>query len=425
MPGQLHSILAPFLVQLVGPLTRGIGRVGRLGLFLDAAQPDEKSPATGPRMPNLIQDRPPRKIDADERQDDLLTALLAEGADRLLANAGGAELRAVDVAGVRVPLAVCPDTSPRASILQPTAHYLDYPSIEIAKVSSFWTESRLKLATQPLRQLFKIGGIDRVAYLNHWLTTAAPPIRASTAELRRSFAEIAGDYPGHAVVIPNVVPALHGDYPNRLEAAGCLLIPSRVVWIYDPAKSRLGSAFQNRRHSMNKARRARESLAPGMVGRKELCRRLDEVHRLYRELYIDRYSRLNPQYTETFFARLIESPAIEATGWVDPDDRLEMFSLDRTVEGAMVWSVKGHSLEAVRPRRLNGACFGHYIVRADAEGGPSNWGGGSGQFKRQRGAEPAQEFDAVYLRHLKKGRRMPWQILRRLRRVKASLSLSA
>lgn len=364
-------------------------------------------------------ERPATPVLAASSRAELLTSLIDAGADRLMVNANGALLRMYSIAGQQVPVAVCPDTRPRAAILSPTAHYLDYPIDEIGKASKFWTPGLLRVATQPLRQIFKVGQLDRVAYINHSLMLGVPPINGEVAQLEALMDEVADDYPRHALVFSNIVPAMHPGYAEQLRTLGCLFIPSRVNWVYDPNQPRAGGSFESIRARISKGRRALARLHENRIGRDGLLQRLSEVQHLFEALYIDKHSRLNPHYTEAFFRRVIASDAIEATGWIGPNGNLEAFNVQLFVDGVLIWSVKGHDLEAMKSRRLNEVVFAHNLEAAERSGCWSSWGGGTGDFKRGRGAEPAQEFDAVFLDHLPAWRRAPWHLLHRLRAIKA------
>lgn len=348
-----------------------------------------------------------------------LEALAAGGVGAFLDNAPGLSVELLRIGAQAVPVVASDGKGRRAALFSPRGHYLEYPIHEIARSSPRWTQGRLRAALSPLALLLRLGRIDRVVYVNHWLLVGGPTLRLDRGQLAELVADLRRRYPRHALVFSGIVPSLAPRFCGDLLTLGGRAVQSRVVHLLDPGRSLSGRAWKKVRGTRN----ADEALARANQHRRVddpavLAGHAGRMRDLYAQLYLEKYAgELNPPYRPAFFELVLRSGIFSAVGWMR-DGVLEAFNLHLAHDGAIGWSLCGYDRSEPVSRGLFRLAAGEDIDAARRGDLVLNWGGGNCDFKRFRGAEPAFEYDLVFDRHLTPDRRLPWWLLQRGRAYK-------
>jgi len=127
---------------------------------------------------------------------------------------------------------------------------------------------------------------------------------------------------------------------------------------------------------------------------------------LYRKLYLDKYTWLNPVYTAGFVAEAQKSGLLSFVGLRSRDGQLDgfigFFERGDTFTAPLVGYDTGLPAETALYRRLMALA----LRRARQTRRLYNMSAGAGAFKRHRGGVAALEYMMVYDRHLGLARRM-------------------
>jgi len=349
---------------------------------------------------------------------DYLEAIAARGVGTYMANGRGLVVTLRTVGERTVPMLVSDGRPGKAAAASPTAHYIAYPLHELGRVRGPVARLGLRGAARSAEAVLRRAGFDRVVLVNHWLFPSAQPLPPDRAALANLLSASERSWPGHAIVVPGVVPALSADLARTLIGLGGRVVPSRVVHLQRPGRAWPGGALRGIRHNRNADFALHGRHAPRMTTDPDLlAAQADRLCVLYRSLYLERHpARLNPQFTAEFFRLLVVSGAFEVRGWTGSDGNLIAFNVRLIRDGVIWWTIGGY--DTTLPRSL-----GPYrliatddVVVVEERGLVLNQGGGNGDFKRRRGAEPAAEIEIVFHRHLPRHRRLPWQALERARR---------
>ena len=365
----------------------------------------------------------PRPIEPD-RQADLasarayLEAVAARGVGAYLVNGRGLQLILATLGERTVPILVSDGRPGKPAMASPTAQHFGYPLHEIGRASGTLARLGLDLAARSVAAALHGAGFDRVALVNHWLFPSAQPLPADAAALTGLLATVRRRWPGHAVVLPGIVPALSGDLSRVLVGLGGRAVPSRVVHLQRPGRPLRGKAMRSIRHNRNADFAVHERHAARMTtDRALLASRAERLCALYGSLYLERHpARLNPQFTPEFFRLLVVSGAFEIRGWTGGDGDLIAFNVRLVRDGVIWWTIGGYDTRLPRSLGLYRLIATDDIVAAEERGLLLNQGGGNGDFKRRRGAEPTVELEIVFDRHLPRHRRLLWQALEGVRR---------
>jgi hypothetical protein len=356
-------------------------------------------------------DRVPWPADADgDYARRVLTPLVREGASKYIANVN-AEVRVLVAGPLVLPVAVVDGPSQMSHpsyVVSPTSHYVDYAKREVEL--ELHDRPLLRRVIPPLlecfRPLLRWGQIEKAVYVNNWLLSTnlyphCPPetLLALHALLRKTF-------PRHALVFRSVNRELNGELGKELRAVGYRAIFSRQVYLLDPRTGahRHKKSFQKDR---GLARRTPYAWIDASALADGDCPRLK---RLYDDLYIDKYSPYNPQFTEEFFRESLRS------GWLELwamkcEGRIDGVLGFVRRQGVMTTPLIGYDRSLPEERGLYRLISLKLIEEAGRRGLVLHQSSGASKFKMHRGSEASIEYSYVFDRHLPHRRRLPWQVL--------------
>lgn len=283
-----------------------------------------------------------------------------------------------------------------AWVCSPLTTYYRYALEEIQRKLHPLLSKPLALLCNACGQALDRARIDRAVALNNWLlsTNLYPLLQLQPlaglvdAALRR--------WPGHALWFRSLNAEQNGDWLDALRTLGFELIPSRQVYLF----SDLHAAARQHENLKRDLRLLRETPLQ-CVDQPVLC---DEdyirIADLYGRLYLEKYSRLNPQYTPRFMQRWHQAGLLKFKLFKDTDDTLQavvgMFRQGSTITAPIV----GYNTDLPRSLGLYRLLMASVFEEAMATGATVNLSAGAAHFKRLRGGRPAIEYSAVLTRHL-------------------------
>jgi hypothetical protein len=335
-----------------------------------------------------------------------LEGLLRSGPSRYIDNAR-VEMTAVRIDGTVLPLVLGNPELRNADSCSPYSHYVRYTLEELLKRNP-------DLPAWPLRVLFGAYGaglracsVDRVLYLNNWLFATNPHQELDADQLRRLTEFLCARCPGHALVQRSINPRLHPHYRDALTAAGFRMVRSRVVYLLDPRSERFGSSSNVKLDLQLLERSPYEVIGGEAIGESEVPR----LAGLYRSLYLDKHSGLNPGLTEDFFALTLRGKDLQCRA-LKQAGRIDGFIMSFERGGVLTGAFIGYDRGLPRELGLYRQLVALLIAEARDRGMLLNLSAGAAVFKSLRGAYPVIEYDAVYDRHLSPRRRLAWWLLR-------------
>lgn len=344
-----------------------------------------------------------------------LTDLVLDGPEAFMSNARGVDASIIRVGSTVVPLLISDGRRGKASCLSAIGHHVLYPIDEIAKQHGRFWKPTLRLFLAPLLAAFRIGRLDKIAYLNHWLVTGAPPLRFDAPTWAALLRFVAERYPDHAVLVPDILPEEETALCARLEAAGAQAVPWRTVCVLDPEHlTDVHSPRTVHKHwqvcrSLLRRAQARQ------VGADTARAQVPRLAALYQDVYRKRHNILNPDYTDRFFAKAVSAWCFEFVGWVDERGTIEAFQIIWWHDKRLLWAAFGVDLARARERYLYPLSMAYVVEETRRLGRIMNWGAGSASFKIFRGARTCRQVEFAYCRHLPWHRRAVWAFLRGFR----------
>lgn len=305
-------------------------------------------------------------------------------------------------------------TLPNSYVVSPLTAYNDYAQYEVAQLGSPWLTTPLRHVIGLLGQGLARARIDRIVHVNNWLlSTNLYPPNWQGDDLPQITRQLVESFPDHVIGFRSLNRHSNRRLIERLLALGYLAIPSRQVYLFD-ARAGKESAFLQRRDTRNDARllaRTDYAQIPGDALKEDDFAR---IAHLYKQLYLEKYSPLNPQF-DTAWLR-----AGQRDGWLQ---LTALRSAQGRIDAVLGWISNSDILttpvvgyDTALPQKLGLYRLISQISLEEAARRRClfNMSAGAAHFKRMRGGVPEMEYNLVYVGHLDPARQRTWRILGRL-----------
>ena len=298
-------------------------------------------------------------------------------------------------------------------VCSPHSQYVQYAAYELSRLGCPLLEAPLQGLLAGAGAAFRRASLDRVVIVNNFLlSTNLYPRSWDGADAEELVASLVARYPGHAVLFRSVNARQNPALLAAFRGAGARLLASRVVWHYDGS----AAAFTRTANYRRDVHLLEENRAWQIVGPGDICAAdMESFARLYEQLYVEKYTALNPRYTAGYFARCHEERLLRFQGlrerttgqWLGV---LGIFERD----GVLTAPVVGYDTTLPQSLGLYRAVIALVLRETARRGALLNLSAGAGSFKQLRGGVPCAEFTAVFDAHLPRARRWPWWVLETL-----------
>ncbi len=136
-----------------------------------------------------------------------------------------------------------------------------------------------------------------------------------------------------------------------------------------------------------------------------------DIERLYRKLYVGKYTPLNPQYTNRFVSEMHKSGLLRLFGLRAKNGSLVGVSALSQIGQVLTQPIVGYDTSLPQKLGLYRMLMAHAYETAQREKLTLNISAGASRFKRNRGFHTTIEYTAVYADHLSRRRRIALKIL--------------
>ncbi len=324
----------------------------------------------------------------------------AAGTQALIANAA-CEVVLLRAGDVRLPVTVDDGTHGRSYVSSPHSTYVLYPRDEIALMGLGGVRYAAEGVLAVLAGLLRLSRLNRAVHLDNWLLSTNLHGNWNGAGLAGMRALLAARFPDHFVIIRSLDA---WTCPALLEAAradGWTLLPARQVWVTDD----LNRNWRPRSHTKADVRALRRSGLTAEQASAIAGPDAARIAELYHQLYVGRYSAINPLFTPAFIAMSAATGLLRYCLLRDDTGVIMAFAALRSAGGIGTVPLMGYDI--ARPQsealyRMASWCAADLALR---DGLRFHGSAGASQFKRNRGAHGVIEYMAVDGRHLSAPRR--------------------
>lgn len=329
-----------------------------------------------------------------------VAAFRAHGTPALIANAA-CEVMLLRDGDIRLPVTSDDGRRGLSYVSSPHSTYVLYPRDEIALMGLGGVRPAAEAVLGLIAGLLRVTRLNRAVHLDNWLLSTNLHGDWDGTGLARMRAALAERFPDHFTILRSVDPWTCPALFDAVRADGWTLLPARQVWVTDD----LARDWRPRSHTKADARMLRRSglmlERPARIAERDAVR----IAELYRQLYVERYSAINPLFTPRYIVTSAETGLFEYNLLRDDAGTVLAFAALRSAGGVGTVPLMGY--DTSRPQEEALYRIASYAAADLAMTRALRFHGSAGasQFKRNRGARGVIEYMAVDGRHLSAARR--------------------
>ena len=351
-------------------------------------------------MNSLTSLLPPRQL-ADALW--LLTAR-SRGGQHWVSNSH-CQIDSIAIAGHNIPVSLLEYSGWQESyVSSPRSTWLRYAQQEAIRQlpqTNTWLNkamtSAIQLASCPISALLKGARLDRAAIIgNHLISTNLYPAW-SHQDMLETTMQLAGKYPERPLLMRNICPAVHPELHQILNKLGWHMIPSRMVYLCDPQEN----SVWKHNHVKQDARLLLQSEVEIVLQDAIRPSDLIDLRKVFRQLFIDKHSHLNPDFSPAFFELCLETSFLELIGLRWQGQWVGVLGLYAHPESGWITTpLIGYDTSLPQELGLYRRLMAILLQQAKQRHLRLHYSSGAARFKRARGGTAALEYSAVYTQHL-------------------------
>ncbi|MGX5842569.1 GNAT family N-acetyltransferase [Mesorhizobium sp. ArgA1] len=317
------------------------------------------------------------------------------------------KVEAFEIAGRSFPLTLNDaEGAPNCYICCPSSAYIDYAIDETRNfVSSPLLQKAIRVLIGLCAPLVRASGLDHQVQVNNWLYSTNPVPQLDRKAISAIRDDLTTRFPDRSIVIRSLNETADPWTIAALKQEGFRLLAARQVYIF----AGRGSAMSN---DMKRDRKRLRTTPFETVGNADFTEAdYARCEALYRMLYLDKYTPLNPHYTARYIGEMHRRGVLKLAGLRRPGGELVAVTAlsknGRTLTQPIVGYDTGLPVSEGLYRMMMALAQDH----AMAHGLFFNMSAGAAAFKRLRGAVATVEYNAVYVGHLPRHQRVAVRIM--------------
>ncbi|MEP1229457.1 MAG: hypothetical protein ABJG88_02155 [Litorimonas sp.] len=263
-----------------------------------------------------------------------------------------------------------------------------------------WTPL-LKMLISWIDKCLRWADINRIIHVDNWLLSTNLHGNWSGADLPDIRKFITDKFPNHILAVRSVDTWSSPELLNAAQSDGWTLLPSRQIWVTNDMKR-----WKQKNSTRNDARLLRNSSLE--IGPITSLRRGDaaRIADLYHQLYVGKYSPLNPIFTKDYVRTTFESGLFHYHGARAQDGKLMAVCGSFERGGILTPPIVGYDTNRSKKDGLYRIACYLFNQHCLDKGFRLNGSAGASDFKKCRGALPVTEYSAIYVNHLSRKRRI-------------------
>jgi hypothetical protein len=283
-----------------------------------------------------------------------------------------------------------------AWVCSPKSTYADYAAEEAERYLLPLLNKPNKWLFRQVREWLERSDIDQVVTINNWLLSTNIYPALTSVPLEAMIRSARERWPGHALWFRSLNQSENSDWLTALANQGFQLIASRQVYLYQSMASLLAKHVNLKRDLALLKKTDLKRVYDAEFSDSDYSR----IAHLYKQLYVEKYSKLNPKYNAEFMRYWHQAGLLKFDGF--RNERGELLAVIGVFrQGSMITApIVGYDTglpQSMGLYRLVTACAyeaalqNHYCL---------NFSAGASYFKRLRGGIATIEYSAVYSAHL-------------------------
>ncbi|PLS19246.1 GNAT family N-acetyltransferase [Bacillus sp. M6-12] len=290
------------------------------------------------------------------------------------------------------------------------SHYISYAIEELYLLKQPLLEKGLTHLIKGAGHFLKGTEINKVIYVNNWLFSTNLQVDLTPTQIKRIVAFLISKFPEHMIVFRSLSDYLHPKLISSFKGNGFKELASRQVYIAKPwnqlTKKEKGSLKGDRKQIEKHGYELIEEIEPTHEN-------IQQIHSLYNELYINKYSNYNPKFTPALYRHFLENRLLKFTGVLKDGEMVGCIGYWK-LNGVMTAPILGYKVDLGNESGLYRILSNLLYQEGERQGLIGHRSAGASEFKLNRGAISSVEYSMIYNKHLPMKRRIGIGLLRLL-----------
>lgn len=268
-----------------------------------------------------------------------------------------------------------------------------------------------KMILGSLAWVFGFKKMDQAVFVNNWmLSTNLYPKEIPIKHLGAIRDFLLTKFPDRVIVFRSLTYFLHTDILRDLQQLGFREIFSRKIFLTSTEEPRQYRKKRNFGHDLKLWKKQSVRFAW------EKLERIDEqlakkIHRLYSQLYIEKYADFNPKFTEAFFLHMINHKILNTYLLREKEEIIAVIGYFR-FEDVQTASVIGYDQNYSQKEGLYRLISLKIVELAEENKAILHASSGVSKFKASRGLQDYSEYNLIYTQHIPLLSRIRWKVLK-------------
>ncbi|UZR94974.1 hypothetical protein [Chondrinema litorale] len=291
------------------------------------------------------------------------------------------------------------------------SQYFDYAQEEVLENDKYTAnQKRIARFVVPIfRFLGNLSGMEKVVFINNYILSTSLYPDTSELNLVEFLKKLEEKFPQHALVFRSVNDRTEKVLLKELEVLEGKTLACRQLYMLDP---KLGKYKKKRPFVMDSKLWAKttdlEWIKVVAFTKEE---KAAAIH-FYKNLYIEKYSSLNPHYTEDYLDIALKGKVLDFYLLKDKETaEVKAVQAVATRNNVITTPFIGYDQSAPKEKGLYRLMNVQLTQLAVENNAVLNMSSGASKFKVSRGGEPCFEYHVVFDAHLKWSRKWIWSLL--------------
>jgi len=257
--------------------------------------------------------------------------------------------------------------------------------------------------------LIKTAGLEQAACISNRLisTNLYPDWKLS--EIEEMQINLRKQYPDRPLIFRNICPEVNPILYKALQDCGWKLIPTRQIYLCDPELNSVWKHNHVKKDSKLLSSQQLEIIPPEQIKASDL----NELRELFRQLFIHKHSRLNPDFTLEFFNLCLENGFLDLYALKLNGKMVGVIGLYEN-NGWLTTPLIGYDTTIGQEYGIYRCLMALLLQQAKQRKTKLHYSSGASQFKLARGGISCLEYTAVYSEHLSKSKRWSAKFLEQI-----------
>ncbi len=344
------------------------------------------------------------KADSSGLKPEFLRGLVSAESNQLVSNVE-TKFHLVQLDRFFFPATVNDTEYENSYVCSPYTAMISYSLEELENIDSRLVRFGINMLAGAMSPLLKFSRINRVLCINNSMLSTNLYPDWTGESLSQLTEKLQGCFPQHAIMFRSLNFATNPELCQAFEESDYQFVPSRILYVIDPADP----SIARKKNILIDLKLLRESPYT-VVAHDDFSDEDDaRVKSLYDQLYLEKYSYYNPQFTVELIRLFRKTNQLQFMGLRDREGVLVGVIATLELNGQFTTPIVGYDFGLPSTDGLYRLLTILVIQKSLSEQKVFNMSSGVGKFKKHRGAVPHVEYSAIYAKHLALRQRMIWK----------------